>query len=126
MYEEDVIVGPLSFKQLVVGLIALGIAKLVLANNSSIAAYIIAIGICLVAFVYVLRNKPKRIEIKDIKVYMQNKKMLIGEQEYVRFLNKKIAESVSYVEIRKRKGLRENPELNEVLSILQELKDEIK
>ena len=89
MYEEEVIFGPLTFKQLIGGLIGLGIAKLIVTYNTSPVAYIVAGGFCVLGFVYVVRNVPKKIKLKDVTSYLLNKKLTMGEQEYLKMLNVK-------------------------------------
>ena len=126
MYTEEVIFGPLTFKQLIGGLIGLGIAKLIVTYNTSPVAYIVAGGFCVLGFVYVVRNVPKKIKLKDVTSYLLNKKLTMGEQEYLKMLNVKIAQQASYVEMRRQKGLRIDQEGNDLLVILKELRGEEK
>lgn len=120
MYEEDFIFGPLTLKQFFCVATGVGagfiIEKIGLPENIRYLAYGI---IAFLIIVSIIRFKPKKIPTEHVDVYFQNKRVKLGEDNFKRFINKKVAEVSSQISMREERGLPDDPKLQEALLILQ-------
>ena len=120
MYEEDRIFGPLTFKQFLCAAAGAGAFYLVeRLNLSESMKYFSWLIIGVATIVSFARFTPKKIPIEHIDIYFQNKRIQLGEENFKRFIQKKVAEVSSQTAMREEKGLRRDPELDEVLLIFE-------
>lgn len=119
MYEQDVIFGPLTFRQFVVILVGVILSYIIHKNSEN---YIL-IGIIILCSFYLAFQvfKNKKIPVDNIEQYFAIKKSELSQEEYERMIKQKIAEIESQIEFRKQRGLIEDPRLVEVLNIFKGL-----
>ena len=124
MYEEERIFGPLTIKQFLCAAAGAGafylLERLNLSENMKYFAWSI-IGVATI--ISLIRFKPKKIPIEHIDIYFQNKRVKLGEDNFKRFIQKKVADVSSQIMMRKERGLRSDPELDEILLIFQKTLD---
>ena len=120
MYEQDIIFGPLTFKQFVAILVGVILSFLIYKNleqNYILIGIIILSSLYFAFFVF----KNKKIPLDQIERYFAIKKSELSVEEYEKIIRQKIANIESQIEFRKQGGLGEDLRLVEVLNIFKRL-----
>lgn len=120
MYEQDIIFGPLTFKQFVVILIVVILSFIIYKNLEQNYIYT---GIIILSSFYLAFSvfKNKKIPLNEIPQYFEIKKSELSQDQYERMIKQKIASLESQMVDRKEKGLIVDSNLVEVLNILKGL-----
>ena len=124
MYEQDMIFGPLAFKQFIVLAVGLGLSYLLyneVPQYQSLQIYIYITILFIAAIsLYVAFSifKNKEIPIAQLEGYFKNIKIKMPKEQYARMIFRKMAEVGSQIQMRKEKGLPVDESFNKVYSIL--------
>ncbi len=124
MYVEDIIFGPFTFKQFFILTVGAILSRVIYMYIPEYVAYVLISAIVIIAATLAFRFKPMKIRIEDIDVYMKNKKLLVGEKEYIKILQRKHAALKTEIHVRELKGLVRDNELYKVEEIIKRLIDE--
>lgn len=123
MYEQDIIFGPLTFKQFIVLSIGTAFTYLLYKyyNND------MYLGLTVLATIYLtfFRFKNNKIPLDKLDDYFKQKKMEIGPDDYSKMIKMKIASLESYIEARKLRGLIAADSENTILEFLKKLESEL-
>jgi hypothetical protein len=119
MYEQDMIFGPLAFKQFIVLFIGAIFSYAIYKNSENYIVIGIIISCAFYLVFYVFKNK--KIPLNEIRQYFAIKKSELSQDQYKIIIKQKIANIESQIEFRKQKGLVEDPSLVEVLNIIKAL-----
>lgn len=124
MYEQEMIFGPLSFKQFIILAIGFGLSYLLYNQvpqylSLQIYIYITIVFIAAVS-IYVAFSvfKNKEIPITQLEEYFKKIKIKMPKEQYTRMIFRKMAEVGSQIQMRKEKGLPVDESFNKVYSIL--------
>jgi hypothetical protein len=124
MYTEERIFGPLTFKQFLCGAFGFGLFYYFKSYVPE-QHQVVAIGaIFIVTIIAIIRFKPEKIE--NIEEYFKIKKAELDPKAYQRMLQGRYAMILSQIHMRKEKGMRDDPELLKVATLLEKLTSESK
>ena len=119
MYEQDIILGPLTFKQFIT--IASGSVLSYYIYKYS-GNYIVPVLIILaVLYVALFIFKNPKIPLEHLEEYFKEKKAELGPEEFERMLRQRIANIASQINDRLQKGLVADPVLEKLLPILERI-----
>lgn len=121
MYTEDLIFGPLTFKQFLCFAFGVGLfyfSKSVVPEQYGIIATVLIIAVTILG---IIRFQPKKID--NVEEYFASKKIQdpVG---YKKMIMKKQAEVQSQIHSRKLKGLPEDPELLRASEMFEKMIEE--
>lgn len=123
MYTEDKIFGPLTLKQFIIAISAIGIIYILHTYFQNyvtgIYEYIVYGVIGVVALSYVAHIKPKFIPREHMDNYLNQKRAELGNEKYVFFLKTRLTNLLTEIEIRKAKHFGNVSELEDVAEVLR-------
>jgi len=123
MYQEDKLIGPLTWKQTLVAAAAGVFWRITFPYVSIIDEHIYAILIAIPIGMLIIYLMPAKIELKDIDEYLDKKEKELGAEKFKRFLQKRVAEIQSQIYARKMKGQKEDLDMNEALVVFNKKRD---
>ena len=125
MYEESRIVGNLTFKQLlivIIAIVALSLFGELLQGGQRYVLMALIIGI---AVVLTRKYSPRKIPPEEIKHHFESKRGNLSTKEYSRMLTRKLAELQSEITTTKKKGHLVDTSLEQSMGTIQEILKEL-
>jgi len=120
MYEEEKIIGPFTIKQFLHTAGGLFLAYLAATYISAPTGTIIAVTMVVGSLILAVRMNPKKIEAENLINYLEEKRITVGNEDFKKWLNKKLAQHISIAQFRKARGLSVDTEHEAVTKILQQ------
>lgn len=126
MYEEEIIFGPLTSKQMLIFVIG-GCISLLFMYLLGDATYALpaAALVWIPTGVLVWKHKPKKIEVKKLDEYLDQKRVTLGADAYREYLTKMILQLTSSQNYQMAKNEHVDAELSQSLLILQHKQSEL-
>ncbi|HYC34106.1 MAG TPA: hypothetical protein VEC13_00055 [Candidatus Paceibacterota bacterium] len=125
MYEEDKILGPLTFKQFLC--CAAGALALYWADTNLLppTLYILSAFIILLTILGIKKYQPKKISLENLEMHLRSQRGGKSNKDYLKLLKRRQADIQSHIAMRTQKGMNDNAEFIEAERILDKLISEL-
>ncbi len=119
MYEQDIILGPLTFKQFFILSIGFIFSYAIYKYSEN---YLFIGIVAVLSFYFAFYGyKNRKIPIEEIEQYFKLKKSELAPDEYDKIIKRRIASLESQIDFRRQKGLVEDNNLLKILNIIKNL-----